>query len=414
MTPTWGTATSGACGNCHDTNLSDTTAGTTKSTGSHTTHLNSAAGRGPDALACSNCHTAETTTSHVNGFVNFTGTTTLATTTACDTCHSPLGDYDGVDNAVTGAKANWAAGVYDTSNPPVLTSGKEKWCVGCHDNSAPTISGVTAPNVAGNAATTPGWMAGSGSSGYGFFFTGHGRPGVASYLSTIGKSCTDCHKPNMDHIDGNARTYSAASSNYTTGYRLKKNMTVPRLTSWGYNVDVYAKTPAQIAAIEYEFELCLSCHTDNPADTETTYSHDQFFEKSSTAQTNFRNSSGTFVQNKHHLHLSLSARDRWDSDWSTGTNYDSKISCTTCHNVHGSTRQAMMHDGVLNGGYNIDFSYTPSITTLLGASTGGTFSSTNMCEDCHGGCFGGICGEIGGGPPPAKTYTRTVVPTAPP
>ncbi|MDY6990868.1 MAG: MopE-related protein, partial [Thermodesulfobacteriota bacterium] len=84
---------------------------------------------------CTVCHESQ------GGGVPFAdGATELANTTVCETCHSPDGAFDGVDDAVIGAKANWDNGVYDTNG--TLKPGKEKWCAGCHDD-APASSQPT-------------------------------------------------------------------------------------------------------------------------------------------------------------------------------------------------------------------------------------------------------------------------------
>jgi hypothetical protein len=57
----------------------------------------------------------------------------LSETDVCDTCHSPLGAFDGVNDQAIGAKINWADGIYKADGI-TLKSGKEKWCAGCHDD----------------------------------------------------------------------------------------------------------------------------------------------------------------------------------------------------------------------------------------------------------------------------------------
>jgi hypothetical protein len=57
----------------------------------------------------------------------------LSETDVCDTCHSPLGAFDGVNDPAIGVKTNWADGIYKADGV-TLKSGKEKWCAGCHDN----------------------------------------------------------------------------------------------------------------------------------------------------------------------------------------------------------------------------------------------------------------------------------------
>ncbi|MEW6182480.1 MAG: cytochrome c3 family protein [Bacillota bacterium] len=111
---------------------------------SHATHFDTT-GKGPDIpedeTGCSVCHAAYIPVLNAN---------------ACDTCHSPGGAFDGVNDPDTGALANWAAGVYKMDGR-TLKSGKEHWCAGCHDNgtsfSKPKIADVIVDNL--DAAFTP-------------------------------------------------------------------------------------------------------------------------------------------------------------------------------------------------------------------------------------------------------------------
>jgi len=95
--------------------------------------------RGPK-VACTYCHDDPDLGSLRDGLG-------LANTTVCNDCHSPGGQFDGVDDPVIGARANWqAGGVYEGNQ---LKPGKEKWCVGCHDDGSCRILGVAAANIAG-------------------------------------------------------------------------------------------------------------------------------------------------------------------------------------------------------------------------------------------------------------------------
>lgn len=87
--------------------------------------------RGP-FLTCNTCHD----TNNYPFFKSGTdgdgdGKYNLSETDVCDNCHSPNGSFDGVNDAVIGAKSNWGSGVYAS---PTLKTGKEKWCAGCHDD----------------------------------------------------------------------------------------------------------------------------------------------------------------------------------------------------------------------------------------------------------------------------------------
>ena len=183
---------------------------------SHVVHLSGGATYGPQIETCGDCHPVSTECIDVDdpypcctGLGEgcswsgmYTDLADFANTTTCDTCHSPGGAFDGVDDPNIGAKPNWSTGasslVFDGSGN--LQSGKEKWCVGCHDDVPSVIKGVSAPNIAGNDIDD------------GYYKTGHGK---------FGSECLDCHDPDVTHVDADARTYSAGSLNYQAGYRLK-------------------------------------------------------------------------------------------------------------------------------------------------------------------------------------------------
>jgi hypothetical protein len=230
----------------------------------------------------------------------------LATTTVCNPCHGKTGSFDGVDNATYGAKPNWDAGIYKPAVAPEawpghLQDGKEEWCAGCHDNGfgSSRIFGVDAPNVMGDNAI------------YGYDVSGHGAMGDPPI------KCEDCHDLTAMHTDGIHRTYTVANDNYKDGYRLSEGMSVPRFGQWGPNA----------------FELCVKCHV---------------FSDVTGPDSLFRDDNKKL--NLHAVHLgSVYAEKRcWDSDWRGGAclnpgtqgeiieSCDSAISCTACHNVHGS------------------------------------------------------------------------------
>jgi hypothetical protein len=94
----------------------------------HKTHTIS--DKGPK-ITCTDCHSETDYTIFADG-------KTLANTTVCDTCHSPNGAFNGVNDPVIGAKTNWVDGIYNADGV-TLKSGKEKWCAGCHDD-APAYS----------------------------------------------------------------------------------------------------------------------------------------------------------------------------------------------------------------------------------------------------------------------------------
>jgi 5-methylcytosine-specific restriction endonuclease McrA len=97
---------------------------------SHVTHQSNPRGPGLGD-DCSQCH---------NGLPATAGNVDWA---ACDTCHSPDGAFDGVNDGEIGALVNWAGGVYEADGKR-LQSGKELWCATCHDD-APAYSYPTVP-----------------------------------------------------------------------------------------------------------------------------------------------------------------------------------------------------------------------------------------------------------------------------
>src|SRR3989304_2003635 len=223
-----------------------------------------------------------------------------AATNVCDPCHSKGGAYDGVDDAVIGAKPNWTDSIYkpvSSGYPTELQDGKENWCAGCHDTGTSIIYSVAAPNVMGDIGET-----------YGYNVNGHGHEGVL---------CADCHDLAVLHTDGNARTYAASASpnNYRSGYRLNENMAVPR------------NGQAHPAA----FRLCTNCH---------------IYAEITGPTSNFRDD--LKARQYHEMHLNW-----WpaficaDSDFdgtgcSSGTCKDSAITCIVCHNVHGAKGNHVM------------------------------------------------------------------------
>lgn len=239
-------------------------------------------------LTCDNCHIDNTV--HHEVPILFKDSKELANTNACDNCHSKGGAFDGVAMA----KANWVSGVYIGTNYENLQTGKEQWCTTCHDDAAPTINGRTAKNVAGNNTV------------YGYFISGHGKYDV---------SCTECHDPQLVHIDSYDRTYAASSNNYTQGYRLKllngnTPMVIPRTGPYSSS----------------QFRLCYSCHDENA------------LMDVSPILTDFADFPASSNNNLHVYHLStISSGSYWDSDFSgeTGPMKDSNPSCPACHNPHG-------------------------------------------------------------------------------
>ncbi|TAN40757.1 MAG: hypothetical protein EPN25_06600, partial [Nitrospirae bacterium] len=358
---------------------------------SHSTHTENDSDdvRGPH-IACDACHDTANFPYFKSGTdVNGDGRYSLAETDVCNPCHSPAGTYDGVNDPVVGAKKNWKAGVYDGS---MLKAGKEKWCAGCHDNGASAIGGVNAPNVIGdeNGAYTYG-------TGWGFYKTGHGLPSAETYpasggvIDGAGKGCLDCHDATTSHIDGLARTFDDGNSSttdpsvYRIGYRLKlvasgqgtgASTQEPMLVPW----------PAPTVNSANNYRLCVNCHNSGP------------FMDSGNMNTNLISTGTDGTKNRHEFHLGFTYQLRYSSDWASTVN--SQINCVTCHNVHGSTRLAMVRDGKLIGrepGLQIWYNNSAIVNPTtppdpqdlpLTASTGTIWipgSAGNLCGHCHGG-----------------------------
>ena len=247
---------------------------------SHVTHLSGI--KGPK-LTCENgCHGTYSPPLFADG-------QNLASTSVCNNCHSPAGSYDGVNDPDTGAKSNWADGVYDGLN---LKTGKELWCAGCHDESPGKSkidgTGVSARNVIGNDTT------------YGFYVTGHG--------SDPRMECTSCHNASSYHIDHVYTPVAGVISDTEnpTNYRFYdgKGMVFPYTNQHR----------------DSDFALCYSCHDKNwYSDIAPPY----------TAQeTNFREDALS-NRNLHWQHVY-----KYNDHWSTN--------CVECHDPHGTTYTRMI------------------------------------------------------------------------
>lgn len=322
----------GDCATCHGTS------------GSHAIHVSASDARGPGGIACTDCHDSDAfpyfatgTDSDASGYVE------LDETTVCDECHSPGGSYDGVDSTIApsgamsvGAKDNWAGKVYQTTNS--LQSGKERWCVGCHDGDSAVsgeepslIEGVYAPPVAGDESGS--YIYGTG---WGYYETGHGTPSstvIPSNASDPGPSleCDDCHDYLLSHVDGDRRTFTASGgtpTTYRTGYRLDRvGGNEPMLVPW----------PGGTANSAANYRLCTQagCHDGAPSSYEST----------SARTTNFWSDDRPDLGSLHAYHLGFNMNLRWAPDW--GASNTSRITCVSCHNVHGSKYLGMIHDGTL-------------------------------------------------------------------
>ncbi len=367
------------------------------STWSHSTHTENDVDdlKGP-ALACAACHNTTNFPYFASGVDgDGDGKFSLSETDVCDTCHSPLGTYNGVSDATVGAKNLWTTGAYDHAggNPHTLLAGKEKWCATCHDEVASVVSGITAPNVVGDESGAYAY-----GTGWGYYKTGHGLPVATTYAASggltygAGKECANCHDYSNAHVDGNARTYSSGSSNYQTGYRLKsvsgaESMSIPR--------------PDQLPLNSDDFRLCFSCHDENKYLLETPNPVTTSFRDDTNVGSGW-NSGKSVPVNLHEYHLDF-VNLNFDSDWTGGG--DSRITCVTCHNVHGSSQHSMVRDGsLINKAAGLVVWYGNATTTynppwpndppanyvLLSASDRTVWSGTsasNICTACHGGNY---------------------------
>jgi|GEM_PF-4025414 len=232
----------------------------------------------------------------ITNFPAFKDGQDLAHTSVCDACHSPGGAVNGVDSTSgsIGAKNSWRSGVY---NGYRFQDGKEMWCAGCHDN-APANSrhdgtGVTTVNVMGDNAT------------YGFSITGHGRnPAVTCIL------CHSAQKPHLDHVAG------------SKNYRYYDGKDMPPTQEGLPDVNNY--------------RLCISCHRTDAITLNT----------GTITTTNFRRDTNVLYSathmdmNLHTVHV-----------LSTNIN----LSCTYCHNAHGTASPRMTSASTTATTKNIGF-----------------------------------------------------------
>ncbi len=387
------------------------------SDGSHAIHTNASDPRGPGGIACTDCHMTDLFPTFKSGTdANGDGLYDLSETDVCDTCHSPGGDYDGVDSTIApsgavsiGAKDHWDSQVYDTTS--TVESGNERWCVGCHDGDEDAsgdepslIDGVYAPPVAGDEDGTYSY-----GTGWGFYKTGHGAPSSTVLPSNgfdpaPGLECDDCHDYEQPHIDGERRTFTATDTpdDYRTGYRLdlvsgNDPMLVPRPSGTTNSADNYRLCTQSGCHDPYPFTTEAPNGTSTPSARRTNFWKDAGF---------YHSGHGTWQYNMHKLHLD-EGRLTWAPDW--GTSRTSGTQCVTCHNVHGSTRMAMIHDGSLISDtvtrtpgmevyyLNDDVSTWSALTlpeprdvtlAMSDAMYWRVGSGGNLCSGCHGG--GGV------------------------
>ncbi len=231
---------------------------------------------------------------------------------------------------------------------------------------------------------------------YGYYVNGHKI------------TCDNCHDTQSIHIDGRSRTYRASLDNYNSGYRLLDvdvgsevvpAMEIPRK---GCNAEEDLETTN-------DFALCFKCH-DRTMVLGNADSGGIMFQYP--LKTNFRNDThldqNGHVYNEHVRHMKgrgyCGNSPDWDSDWD-GT-ADSPMSCTACHNVHGSPTPAMTRHGELvstAGTYDsvpmINFKYIntdnipdPDLSQVMQSTGGvtqfygpgpGTVDKNATCKMCH-------------------------------
>jgi hypothetical protein len=367
---------------------------------SHDTHMMDQT-KGPGSDACTDCHSASSPPAPGESIL-FADGNPLATTTACNTCHSEGGAYNGSGMA----KTSWGEGVYE-SGSGALKEGQEEWCVSCHDSGMSVCQGVRAPNVE-------------------LYYTGgHGRPDADV-------ECLVCHDAAFAHIDGeprsywfndedvnpaddNADMYDVANSGvaYAAGYRLryidgKVPMMIPAIHSYTFdnNLDL-----SEMKSTAYRRCFNAGCHNALKIFSEGIGIYTNFTAREPDPPYSY--SAGGEDRNLHAYHLTRGIA-QWDSDWDIGTDTlpetewgnDSVTSCPTCHNVHGvagtqgSTNDTMVRDGSLVGRSGFGFSFVIEDTAAGGypwvTSEGATASTSvgsifrngtgnnEMCFGCHG------------------------------
>ncbi len=352
--------------------------------------------RGP-GIYCNSCHDIDNMPAfrkdgaYADDDTNADGIVSLAETSVCDGCHSPGGDYNGVDSedGSVGAKDNWhSEGIYDADYN--FKPGKEKWCAGCHDNDPSRIVlpdrgiDVTAPKVVGDE--TEDFTYGTG---WGFYKTGHGTPSTTTLPATGGikpgpdKSCTYCHQSIKLHIDGDSRTFDCSdgcdSNEYGTGYRMRF-----------FAGSAPLKMPRDGAGVQTtDFLLCLrsGCHGDiTTAFTDPAATNSNFYDAGA---------GGSL----HYLHLNHNL-NLIKADW--GTTFNSRLTCIGCHNPHGTKNHSMIRTGELVGNspirlwfWNTAFGPLPNppdtpnpSNVTLAASNESILISNSVDEYCAGQCHG--------------------------
>ncbi|MDY6954426.1 MAG: hypothetical protein SWE60_23220, partial [Thermodesulfobacteriota bacterium] len=383
---------------------------------SHHTHMMDQT-KGPGSGACTDCHSS--TSPPVPGeTILFADGNPIATTTACDTCHSDGGAYNGSDMA----KTAWGDGIYE-SGGETLKEGQETWCISCHDSGFSVCKGVSAPNV------EP------------YYTSGHGRPDA-------GVECLVCHDTAFPHIDGDPRSYWFNAEDvhpadgipdiyayancgvaYAEGYRLRYvDGQVPIMIPIDDTDTFSISQLGLMKSTAYRRCFDSGCHDPfqvfrtNTLDG-TTVNYTNFTSLPPDPPQSYGGGSGNSLHEVHRAYF------YWDSDWDANTDtypdqeigWDAMISCSSCHNVHGaagiegSTNEAMIRDGSLAGRTGYGFSYLIEDTTAGGypwVTSEGAHQSNSVGSVFRNG-VGEMCGGCHAGgrdtPPDSSYYTAPTI-----
>ncbi|MEW6219313.1 MAG: hypothetical protein AB1634_07205 [Thermodesulfobacteriota bacterium] len=301
---------------------------------SHPTHLAGMLA----GVDCLTCHQED-------NFPAFADGETLANTTACNHCHSPGGMVDGVNDPAVGAKNNFDTGVYDGN---ALKAGKELFCISCHDedpaNDKQDGSGTApAPNKAGDNAS------------YGYYVNGHGLDSALGFNATLhgqngpDYACLVCHDRSASpHIN---RTYGDTRLKAVAGDGLDSTSAIS--------------------------EVCLDCH-------KVGQSANGALGYDATAEATVH--SGGITGNYDSAAQAANAFPAYgnSADYAAAPGYQ----CEDCHEVHGTTRLAMVLpaiDGRVGGASNpVDIAGLEASDTDLRDLDPSAAANDGVCDACHG------------------------------
>ena len=178
---------------------------------------------------------------------------------------------------------------------------------------------------------------------YGYYETGHKI------------ECDNCHDISSAHFDGISQTYNANLNNYQAGYRLR-NVTVNGESVYPMEIPRLG-LDRRFYETNNDFALCFDCHNKSKLFGYGEGTGEFLIDP---LETNFYNKdylyAGGSPVNQHRVHIQglgwCGNISTWDSDWNStaddwAMSYDSRMSCTACHNVHGSPSLAMTRHGEL-------------------------------------------------------------------